>query len=89
MGSVDMRLFCPQDAKKMLLKQARMVYWKNGQRGHESVLPARCKEDASEAREDGLLEEMGSVDMRVFCPQDAKKMLLKQARMVYWKKWAA
>ena len=23
---------------------------------------------------------MGSVDMRVFCPQDAKKMLLKQAR---------
>ena len=32
---------------------------------------------------------MGSVDMRVFCPQDAKKMLLKQARMVYWKKWAA
>ena len=32
---------------------------------------------------------MGSVDMRVFCPQDAKKMLLKQARMVYWKKWGA
>ena len=27
--------------------------------------------------------------MRVFCPQDAKKVLLKQARMVYWKKWAA
>ena len=23
---------------------------------------------------------MGSVDMRVFCPQDAKKMLLKQVR---------
>ena len=47
---------------------------------------------------------MGSADMRVFCTQDAKKMLLKQARMVqqdgkkillkqarmvYWKKWEA
>ena len=48
MGSVDMRVFCPQD---------------------------------------GPLEEMGSVDMRVLCPQDSKKMLLKQAKMVYWKKW--
>ena len=73
-------------AKKMLLKQA--VYWKKWA-CHESVLPARCEEDASEASQDGLLEEMASVDMRVFCPQDAKKMLLKQARMVYWKKWAA
>ena len=50
-----------------------------------SVLPAGCEEDASEASEDGLLEETVSVDMRVFCPQDAKK----QAKMVYWKKWAA
>ena len=33
---------------------------------------------------------MSSVEMRVFCMQDdAKKMLLKQAKMVYWKKWAA
>ena len=32
---------------------------------------------------------MVSVDMRVFCPQDAKKVLLKQARVVFWKKWAA
>ena len=32
---------------------------------------------------------MGSVDMRVFYPQDAKKMLLKQAKMLYLKKWAA
>ena len=48
-----------------------------------------CEEDASEASQDGLLEEMGSLDMKAFCPQDAKKMLLKQARMVYWKKWAA
>ena len=35
------------------------------------------------------MEEIGSVDMRVFSPQDAKKVLLKQARMVYRKKWAA
>ena len=26
--------------------------------------------------------------MTVVCPQDVKKMLLGQARMVYWKKWA-
>ena len=50
-------------------------------------MPARFEEDASEARQDGLLEEMGSVDMRMVCMQDdAKKMLLKQARMVQWKK---
>ena len=29
-----------------------------------------------------------SVDMRVFCPQDVKKMLPKQARIVYWTTWA-
>ena len=23
------------------------------------------------------------------CPQDVKKMLLKKARKIYWKKWAA
>ena len=50
----------------------------------ESVdMPAGCEEDASEANQDGPLEEMCSVDLRVFCPQDAKKMLLKQARMVF------
>ena len=27
--------------------------------------------------------------MRVVCPQDVKKMLLKQATMACWKKWAA
>ena len=27
--------------------------------------------------------------MRVVCAQDVKNMLLKQARMVYWKRWAA
>ena len=27
--------------------------------------------------------------MRVVCPQHVKKMLLKQARMVHWKRWAA
>ena len=30
-----------------------------------------------------------AVGMRVVCLQDVKKMLLKQARMVYRKKWAA
>ena len=33
--------------------------------------------------------EQLAVDMRVVCPQDVKKMLLKQARRVHWKKWAA
>ena len=32
---------------------------------------------------------MSSVEMRVFCPQDAKMRLLMQAGMVYWKIWAA
>ena len=30
-----------------------------------------------------------ALDMRVVCPQNVKKMLLKQANMVYWKSWAA
>ena len=30
-----------------------------------------------------------SIDMRYVCPKDVKKMLLQQARKVYWKKWAA
>ena len=29
------------------------------------------------------------IDMRYVCPKDVKKMLLQQARTVYWKKWAA
>ena len=29
------------------------------------------------------------MDMRVVCPLDVKKLLLKQARMAYWKKWAS
>ena len=36
-----------------------------------------------------LFEGRAAVDMRVVCPQDVKSMLLKQARMVYWKRWAA
>ena len=36
-----------------------------------------------------LSEVQVAVDMSVVCPQNVKKMLLKQARMVYWKKWAA
>ena len=27
--------------------------------------------------------------MKNVCPKDVKKMLLQQARTVYWKKWAA
>ena len=29
------------------------------------------------------------MDMRYVCPKDVTKMLLKQARSTYWKKWAA
>ena len=36
-----------------------------------------------------MLEGQVAVDMRVVCPHDVKKVLLKQARMVYWMKWAA
>ena len=36
-----------------------------------------------------LFEEQVAVDIRVVCPQDVEKMLLKQASMVNWKKWAA
>ena len=35
-----------------------------------------------------LFEGQVVVDMRVVCPQDVMKMLLKQAKMVYCKKWA-
>ena len=34
------------------------------------------------------LEGKVAVDMRVVCPKDVKKMLLKQARMVHQRKWA-
>ena len=34
-------------------------------------------------------EGQEKVDMRLVCPQDVKNMLLKQARMTYWKKWTA
>ena len=36
-----------------------------------------------------LFEEQVVEDMRAVCPQDVKQVLLKRARMVYWKKWAA
>ena len=36
-----------------------------------------------------LLEGQVAVDMSVVCPQDVKKIMLKQARMVHWKRWAA
>ena len=29
------------------------------------------------------------VDMRYVCPQDVKKMLMKQARSTYWRKWCS
>ena len=36
-----------------------------------------------------MFEEQVKVDMRVVCPQDVRMMLLKHARMAYWKKRAA
>ena len=36
-----------------------------------------------------LFEGQVAVYMRVVCPQDVKNMLVKQARMVYRKRWAA
>ena len=44
-----------------------------------------------ETRDLGILifEGQVAVDMRYVCPKDVKKMLLKQARSTYWKKWAA
>ena len=36
-----------------------------------------------------VFEEQVVVDMSVVCPQDVKKMLLKQASPVNWKNWAA
>ena len=36
-----------------------------------------------------MFEAQVAVDMRVVCPQDVKKMLLRQAKTVFWKTWAA
>ena len=36
-----------------------------------------------------IFEGQVRVDMRYVCPKDVKKMLLKQARSAYCKKWAA
>ena len=36
-----------------------------------------------------LFEGQVKVDMRVVCPQDVNNVLLKQVRMVYWKKLEA
>ena len=36
-----------------------------------------------------LFDGQVAVDMRVVCTQDVKKMLLRHARMAYWKIWAA
>ena len=36
-----------------------------------------------------IVEGQAQADMRYVCPKDVKKMLLKQARTVHWKKWAA
>ena len=36
-----------------------------------------------------IFEEQAKVDMRVVRPRDVKKMLLKQARMVCWKRLSA
>ena len=29
------------------------------------------------------------IDIRYVCPKDMKRMLVQQARFIYWKKWAA
>ena len=36
-----------------------------------------------------LFDGPGRVDMRFVWPRDVKKMLLRQARTTYWKKWAS
>ena len=36
-----------------------------------------------------VFEGQGKVDMRLVCPQDVKKMHLKQGRTTCWRKWAA
>ena len=36
-----------------------------------------------------IFEGDRKMDMRYVCPKDVKKMLLQQAGIVYWKKWAA
>ena len=36
-----------------------------------------------------IFEEQVALEMRVVCQQDVKNMLLRQAKTVYWKKWAA
>ena len=36
-----------------------------------------------------IIEGDRTIDMRYVCPKDVKKMLLQEARTVYWKKWAA
>ena len=36
-----------------------------------------------------ILEGQVRVEMRYVCPKNVKKMLLNQARTIYWKKWAA
>ena len=34
-------------------------------------------------------KEQVTVQMRLVCPHNAQKMLMKQTRIVYWKTWAA
>ena len=36
-----------------------------------------------------IFEGQGRIDMRYVCPTCVKKMLLRKAGTVYWKKWAA
>ena len=36
-----------------------------------------------------IFEGDRSIDMKYVCATDVKKMFLQQARLVYWKKWAA
>ena len=46
----------------------------------------RCGKSSKQMK----MPEKCAVDMRYYvCPKDVKKMLMQQARSVYWKKWAA
>ena len=40
-------------------------------------------------RHTSIFDGEARIDMSYVCPKDVKKMLVQQARSVYWKKWAA
>ena len=56
--------------------------------GH-GVFGGRLRESVGPHWHSLILEGEVRIVMRYVCPKDVKKMLLQQARTVYWKKWAA